>query len=63
MVQTRYNPDDETFQGVITPPQDNQESTDNTEEDPDSSSDDAADGDTEEEFHSPAESEVTDQQR
>ena len=54
MVQIRYNPDDETLQGVITPPQNDQEGAEHTEKDPDSSGDDAADEDTEEEFHSPA---------
>ena len=56
MVQIRYGPDDETLQGVIRPPQNDQENPDNTEEDFQSaessssqtSSDDDTDDDTNE---------------
>ena len=52
MIQIRYGPDDETLQGVIRPPQNDQENSDNTEEYPDSLSDVTTNEDTEEDYQS-----------
>ena len=52
MIQTRYGPDDETLQGVIRPPQNDQENPNNPEEYPDSLGDVTADGDTDDDFQS-----------